>query len=597
MSSEPYEQRAGGGRYRGPDRRARSAPAEPPWSPAFLVAGCGLLAGWVAVSLGLADVPGDAALTGALTTATAAVAAATALLCALWWRVSGRTPVLLVAVGVGVLAGTFTLLGVVDVSPSQDGPLAEAAHAAGLLVAIGFVTAASVSPDIDTRRRALILVATAVVAVWVLTPLLAIVGAGAGGMLPPDAAGIAESVVLAAALIAVAVASIVRASRADRFLFAWLGLMLFGLALVEVTALVGRPPGAGTIGRELLAMASVFAGLTGIVRELYAAFGDQRHRLLQSLIEGRAATARVHAQHAAARQQAHDAFSALAAIEGASLTLERAHDRLDADTRAALSASIGSEITRLQRVIGKPSPPDARVAFDLVATLRSVIAHERAEGTDVVADVQEGLTAFGRAPDTAEAATRLLRLARDRAPGRPVLVRAEWAAGQAIIRIEDRGHTGEPPGDLELAVCSQLMTEQDGGLRTEGRGDGGATFVLTLAAVGGPAEDQTPLRAGTERVDKTDERGQIAEVDGLLAVGGDEAPHSGGGPSAAGQLDDGVGDDTMRKASRNDGDVEAGGPAGTALDDDDLQVVSRDDARDDVAEQPRFERDRNPPPD
>ena len=295
--------------------------------------------------------------------------------------------------------------------------------------------------------------------------------------LPPS-----SLVVIGIALGAVAIARwrAVTASSAPVAMFL---LTVGNGAIAEVLS-----PGASSL---FLLVGLLFAA-DGLSRGLVGAMRTQRAELA-------AARADESAARAAREEREHDVRSALMAIDGAARTLERYHDRLDADSRSMLAGALSTEVGRLQRLIVEPVP-EANEPFGVADVLRSVTALAAIEGLAVDVGGSRSLTAIGRPEHTAQIVRTLLDNARVHAPGSPVNVHIAHRAEFVIVRIEDRGpgvdadeheaifergRRGRRAADgtgrgLGLSTAARLATAQGGALWVEDRPGGGATFVLRL---------------------------------------------------------------------------------------------------------------------
>ena len=138
-------------------------------------------------------------------------------------------------------------------------------------------------------------------------------------------------------------------------------------------------------------------------------------------------------------ERAHDARSALTAIEGALKLLERGADRLDDTAWVSLQAAAGSEIARLQRMIApREEALQDEESFLVADVLRQSASVERLHGSTVTLHVPPDLTALGKPTALAEVMHNVLDNARRYAPG-PVGISADREDDRVLIRVEDQG--------------------------------------------------------------------------------------------------------------------------------------------------------------
>lgn len=454
----------------------------------------------------------------------AALAVMVALLCIVRWRLVGEAAAIWAGVALLVLGVvTMALSGLLPLVYDPAVDTVVWLRPASRIITMAFLGMAVASPPVDGRLRfggLLLLAAT-------LTALLAIAFDAAPGV-AQHVAGAADShrgipdsgygpPLLIVAWTALTVAFVVRGHRESRPLLSWLGLMVAGLGLAELTRILAAEDAAlWSAGAHLLRLAALGIGVAGATLELQRAFSHQSRDLMNSVVATAAAEARLRAGRQEAEERAHEARNALAAIEGASLTLERYRDYLDADTRGSLVSAVAAEVARLQRLVSAERTLDDRTVFRVAETLAPVITGARAQGTTVVVDICETLTAFGRWADTAEAVQNLIENARRYAPDSPVVITAHRDDHQVLIRVEDRGPgvapehrdvifrrggrgtAGDAPAGsgLGLYVSRQLMRDQHGDLWLEDRPGGGAAFVTALPAE--PDESHDSVVTGSD---------------------------------------------------------------------------------------------------
>jgi signal transduction histidine kinase len=360
------------------------------------------------------------------------------------------------------------------------------------------------------------LAAVSVVALFVMSGLMALIPAlatlvdGAQGPLPRSYGQVNQIGLVPFAFTLLGAGYTWRGYRLRRWMFTWLGLMFFAIALGDIARVYAPPPVmSGLFGKELLRLLGLLIALVGATREILYTYRDSSTRLAHSEYTAMTAQERIREGQAAAEERAHEARSALAAIEGATRTLEHYRDRLPPETQAALSTAVSGEIRRLQRLVSVGEPLGDFTSFGVAEAVAPVVATEEARGATVFVTVPDDLSVVGRTGSTEQVIQTLFDNARRYAPGSPITVRAERVGEKVELRVEDRG-PGVPadqhetifrrgvrgaaamdvPGSgLGLYVAADLMREQGGDLRVEDRDGGGASFVLSLPAVGDSTQE------------------------------------------------------------------------------------------------------------
>jgi two-component system, OmpR family, sensor kinase len=532
-----------GSLYKGEDRRQRGDDhGTTSWTPVFGALALVLLLALI-VSFGPLFLPvsgrvDSAALDSLLDAAALAIAGLISGLCYVRWRLVGQASSLWLAVA-AMTYGTLTV-GVGHILPvilTAGAPeVTEWLHPASRIVVIGLLVTALRSPDVDaslTVRRVILVAVGATAVVTVVFQLLPVVGtalSGAEDRVRGLEGGILGSVVLIIVLTCLGVAYFIRGIQLPRQLFPWFGVLLIGLATVELHRVLPLSRGGMWVfGDGFLRFVAMLAAVYGATRELLLTFGEQSGHLLRSVTTGLTAEARIRAEQAAKEERAHEARNALTAIEGATRTLERYRDRLDPDTRESLAQAVSGEIARLQQLVSVEWVRSDQHEFNVARCLRTVIISARAREMDIHVDIDPDVAAFGRAPETAEVVQNLLENARRYAPGSPVLIRAQHDGDHVVLRVEDRGPgvprteqrtifhrgvrgsavNGNEGSGLGLFVSTQLMREQGGDLWVEERPGGGASFVARLPAsqlAAEPEGQDADIEAAAPRSDR-DRRG------------------------------------------------------------------------------------------
>ena len=500
--------------YRGEDRRRIAGPLESPFGRPYLLAAIVivLIAAGLVFGLQVATpwVPSVRRLAGLLQAASLVVAIAVAGLAFTRWFLTSDAPALWIGVAL-TLYGTLRL-GVAELVPmivpslTANDVTVWIRPASQIIIVLLLLRAATIMPvstDVSGPR----LITTALVATIVLAGVVRLVPAiasfidGAPATLPRSY-GVANNLgVMPFALGILGLGFVFQGRRLQRWLFAWLGLALLTLATADVVRVAAAPPvQVGLMGKEVLRLMGLLLALNGATREILYTYRDSSTRLAKSEYTAQTAQERIRAGQAAAEERAHEARSALAAIEGATRTLEHYRDRLPPETQAALSTAVSGEIRRLQRLVSVENPESALAPFSLAESLAPIVASERARGVDVDVDVAGDLNVIGRAAATEQVMQTLFDNARRYAPGSTVTVRGSREGDWAVLRVEDRGPgvpaseretifrrgvRGDASGDvagsgLGLYVAVRLMLEQSGDLWVDHRSGGGASFALAL---------------------------------------------------------------------------------------------------------------------
>lgn len=463
---------------------------------------------------GLPDRVDPAALNALLVAATSLVGLGVAVTYALRWRLVGEATSLLVAVAAGILAlGGYVVYDLVPIAvPGSEGsPVLAALRAASVVTALLLLLTAVRGPEVDTRvsvgwlgLRAAPLLGL-LVAVFVALPTAA--GFFESSVSPGSQVGgdLVGQTAVAMAWLALAARFVLAGLRRERWLHTWLGLGLAAVALGSVSsASVSAPGELWLTGAAVLELVGMLLVLLGAGVELKAAWVQQQEMLLRTRQHLVAREKEWQAERAFHEERAHDARSMILAIQSAVAGLERAHDDLDPESRAALTHAVGQEIARLQRLVDVDSSPRSeRERFDVAEVVESVLTCHRSAELGLSAEIGEELVALGSPHDIAEVIHSLLDNARRHAESAPVLVTATRQLGNVVVRVEDRGPgvesqereaifergrrgTGAAPGGsgLGLYVARRLVRAQGGDLWLEGRPGGGASFVLFVPGAG-----------------------------------------------------------------------------------------------------------------
>jgi signal transduction histidine kinase len=481
--------------YRGDDRRGlitaeRIAPGR-----GFIIAGVVLL-GVVGLLFVVTPAPVEvrniALIAAQLDAAALMLALLLAALCLARWRLIGEAAVLWLAgavtvYAVSVLGAGYILTSNLRVNDATIVPLL----VVGTIVAVTASGAAVVWYEVDTgltpsrvMLRLIALVAIVELLVAVLPSMLTAL---------PIAGSIAWTLL--------AVYAMWRGLRRHRPLLAWGGLLFFALAFAELFANIAVAHGPiAEVAPSLLRATGFLCALVGGAADLARIYVKQGARLLESKTSVLTAEARMQAGLAEQAEKAHEAANALAAIEAATLTLQRYRDQLGTDDREELSLAVSAEVHRLQRLVAaRPEPASGPGRFRVTEALAALVTCARSQGASVHLDVPDHLVALGNPAETAQVLQNLFQNAH-RYAGGEISVRATLEGDEVVVRVEDdgpgipeherdlifergvRGTTSEATAGsgLGLYVSARLMRDQGGELRLEDRPDGGACFAVAL---------------------------------------------------------------------------------------------------------------------
>jgi signal transduction histidine kinase len=446
-------------------------------------------------------------LNALLATACAVFALVAGYVAGLRWRMVGDASSLrggtgLVVLGLSIIA--------TDLVPRVDPNFVSLHHAevvgaaltitAGLLF-IGFVF----QPPVDSRLSiARILVATTVVfgvslfLVQIFGSLASIRGWGVRDFRAPDS--YVMHIVLFGLRVAIGVVALVRGLRSHSMLWAWSGVMFLGFAVSYL--LRTETPVANDIwytGGSAVMLIALLCGLYGVSQELKRAYLTQRTWLFDVRVNAAASEARRRAERADTEERAHQARSAVLALQAATRALEESQVGIDDSFRQTVRDAIETEIEVLRRLIAARSPGEC-APFDVSTVVGTVALTYRVRGVQVLTSVAPGTWAVGRPNDVVEVLQALLDNAGQHAQGSVVRVWSSVGVGRVEIRVDDRGQgvsaadaeevfersattTGLSGRGLGLYVARRLMREQHGDLWVEARPGGGASFVLSLPAM------------------------------------------------------------------------------------------------------------------
>lgn len=494
--------------YRGADRRRVSRGADE--SLGWVVAATATLV--VAAALAVLAVAGGVAVPAALASATAVAllqaagtvgALSISALILKQARLTGEAAPRLVGAAVLLLA---VVIGVVELPRAVGaGPeeLLLTLRAAGLLTAGGLLVLIRWWSTIDAGLRTRRIVLLGVVAFAALAVVLAVVLSTASAeAVRPGLSGL-----VTAALAVLAGALLWRGWRLRRRLLLLGGLLALAWAVAQLP-LVGGLSGlaSAAVVLEGLRLAAIAVGTLVALDDLEAAFVAQRHALLRTELDRRTVEARLQAHREHDEERAHEARSALTAIEGASTMLARYQAVLDDDGRVSLSSAIQAEIRRLQHLVDAERPPEPE-PLPLRELVDAEVSLSRQQGSTVHVDVPADVWVLAERDGVIGVLRNLLVNARTHAPDATVWITGARDGADVELRVRDdgpgltaddltrafeRGHRGtgaerRAGSGLGLHVARDLAERDGGSLTVESEPGQGATFALRLPQAA-PAE-------------------------------------------------------------------------------------------------------------
>ncbi|MPZ72837.1 MAG: hypothetical protein GEU74_06325 [Nitriliruptorales bacterium] len=530
--------------YRGEDRRRIAGPAKSPFGRPYLVAVVVLAATALQVvfftEVSRSSVESVQMLLPLLQVASLMIALALVAIAFSRWYLTSDAPAVWVAVALLVYAvgglGAAELIPVVLPQFALADTvvwLRPASQLMMMILLVRAITMSQVAPIPGPKVLGLALAGVTVLAVvMALYPPLATAVDGAEGSLPRSYNAVNQIGLQPLALTALGAAYTWRGYKRRRWMFAWLALLFLALAIGDVARVYAVPPvEAGLLAKELLRLLGLLLAFIGATREIFHTYRDSATRLAESEFTAMTAHERIREGQAAAEERAHEARSALAAIEGATRTLEHYRERLPPETQTALSMAVSGEIRRLQRLVSVGEPLGDFTSFKVADSVVPLVVTERARGMTMELTMPADLEVVGRLGSTEQVLQTLFDNARRHAPGSPVTVRAERENGCIVVRVEDRGPgvaedqreaifrrgvrattaLDVPGSGLGLFVATELMREQSGNLWVEPRNGGGASFALSLPEAG-PAESGEERRKDAQQVSKARHDRELSTV-------------------------------------------------------------------------------------
>jgi signal transduction histidine kinase len=508
--------------YRGADRRAsdrRQAIRIWPLAVAGVLIGAVAILTWQVSEADPALHDFDlSALNALLATACAVFALVAGYVSGLRWRMVGDASSLRGGAGLVVLG---TSIVVTDLVARVD-PTFLSVHdvevvAAALTITAGVLFVSFVfQPQVDSRlsmgRIVLVTAATfgvSLLLVQVFGSLTSIRGWGLRDFRGPDS--YAMHAALVGLRVAIGVVALTRGLRSRSMLWTWFGMMFFGFAVSYL--LRTETPVTTDIwytGGSAVMLIALLCGLYGVSQELKRAYMTQRSWLFDVRVDAAASEARRRAERADSEERAHQARSAVLALQAATRALEQSQVGIDDSFRQTVRDAIETEIDVLRRLVAEPAPKECE-PFDVAAVVSTVALTYRVRGAQLLTSVAPGTWALGRPNDVVEVLQVLLDNAGQHAEGSVVRVWSSVGVGRVEIRVDDRGQgvdtahredvfersatsSGVSGRGLGLFVARRLMREQQGDLWVEPRAGGGASFVLSLPALADSSEETDQRR-------------------------------------------------------------------------------------------------------
>jgi signal transduction histidine kinase len=280
----------------------------------------------------------------------------------------------------------------------------------------------------------------------------------------------------------------------------WIGFTALCLAQARLCLIVFTDPGVSHLANAVLATVGISVTLIGTTLALQESISTTQGAMLESLLALKGSETQRSREASAHEEAVHNLKSALTSINMAThMLVSERKVPLTCEQRSELEAALQSEMDRARRLISREWHKGCHT-FLLSQQLAPLLAAERAQGTEVRADVPRELVVLANAEQTYEIVATLLDNARRHAAGSPVEVYAQGQGDEVIISVADWG-PGFPPGAAEkmftrgwttsakgegmgigLYLARKLTEEQGGRLTASHRVGGGACFLLSLPA-------------------------------------------------------------------------------------------------------------------
>jgi signal transduction histidine kinase len=354
--------------------------------------------------------------------------------------------------------------------------------------------------EVDARLRPGLVTGVALGVSYALyLGLVALRQIGHGDLDPPPAVQAGLELAMAAGWAAVALGYLRRARRRRSSSDLWTAasVSLLGLAgLVRTVA--GLDLELALVCAATLEAGAAAIALRGTTADLREVLAYEGNRMLSVAGMLRDAEHHLSAEERRREEQIHDVRSAIAALQAATITLQRYGGGLEEERRSELRSAIVDELGRLQHLVeaGAEKP---RTDFSLAQAIGPVIAAERESGLVIDAELTP-VPVRGCPEDVATVFQHLLVNARRHAPRSEVLIRSHLSGGYLSVSVSDRGpgvpeaereavfargirgtnSHGNPGSGLGLYLARRLMIEQGGTIEVEESDGGGARFVLSV---------------------------------------------------------------------------------------------------------------------
>jgi signal transduction histidine kinase len=440
-------------------RRSRGAPA---------IAGILL----VATALGWLGLPAIDVLNPVLAVLVIVLGAMAAAACALHWRVARDAPAALLGSTLLLHVLGLAVLVIAAASHGLDVARADEVRTVHLLLSIGacaFALAAVRHDHIDTGMRVGRLLAVALVLLAVPgIPLLL------SGGLPTEIRAVLRVVAFGVLLLAALQLSR-RFDRAGAGPHGWAAPVVVLLALGQLLRVVGYGFAGGRIAANTVLVGAMAIAVAGACDDLVRSLSGTRQRLYETLVDRRVAAVTADGERTLGRTRAHDLRSAVTAIQGASLVLERYADTLAEDDQVRLRRSVTEQAGRLSELVQQDVPVDTFAVLPVVRSARAAAGVRSDLHAD---DALETAEVHGRPVTLAAVLGGVLGSA---ARDRPTDITVERSGDHVVVRVDPpRGTWDGLAGDaLSMEAAARLVAEDGGSLVVDL--DGGIT--LAFAAV------------------------------------------------------------------------------------------------------------------
>lgn len=425
--------------------------------------------------------------------ATAALAFVVAAMLLVRWRVAGETR----SAAVGLVV--FLLLGL---HPALQGAAAALRHAApdldyadlGLMVAgLGLLLVEQGRPEVNTRRRAVLILATGMVT-WLVATLIPMLA----DLRPHSAASISlwsslfgsgqwPRVLFAVILTAVSGPMCFRSVRRRLGVEYWVGLSLVAwTAGIGLAALLPSQPLTPVVLTGMRAL-GVLILLVALLVESASEALLQQSDLFSSRVESLAIQAEQRAYREDQRSRAHQARNVVMAVQTAGLALQKSMGVLSTEDRTTLTQILKDGLAEIDRYVAGGGPEEESFfARSLVGPLSS---SARLLGRELVSSISPELMIEGSRSAVLEALRLVLAAVAESTDAPAIKVRASLRGGGIWLSVGAFDERSSNPGDtregasaalsLELVAAEELLRRYGG--RLEGRlTRSGRRYVITL---------------------------------------------------------------------------------------------------------------------